>query len=341
MGSRYTRVVYLLLLVLLACGPAPEPPPVDPDAPRRYRVLRGDSLKTIASKRSCSPEDLIAWNHLGTEPLLVPGQILKIYRANFRPESKDRPSQAEPDAGPPPASGRVAEGTPSPRHPPSTTASESSPPQRPDASVSRAPATPRKVEVGSASKNGVAILSLLDDLGDADLVHVASVKPSGATPGQAGLKGRSLDGSVDVDATAVEIHRRPASTVSRTATGSGRTPALKKASPKTCLPVVMRDLGDEGMAAPDGLDRAAIRRGMAPIVAAAAGCLAPEARGDWTLHLEVTVGCDGLVYQAEVIMDGGLPTGVTRCVTEVAEQGSFDASQGVTPFVYPIRFSGA
>ena len=338
----------LLLLALLACGPEPAPPAaVDPDAPRRYRVLRGDTLKTIASKRSCHPADLIAWNELGEDPLLVPGQILKIYRANYRPERAEIPTGDDSKALPhrelqaPPGAVAAADTQPTPeRGSPSPRAAPSSP--RPSSAPA---ATQRRVVVGSpnsrGSKNGVEILSLLDDLEDAELKHVASVQSSGRTPGQAGLDGRSLEGSAAADSSSVELSRRSDVDTPGTLRASGRSPRLPKAKAKNCLPVVMRDLGDKGMAAPDGLDRAAIRRGMAPIVTASAGCLASSARGSWEVHVEVTVGCDGLVYRADVVMDGGLSRDITRCVADVAKQGSFDAAQGVTPFVYPIRFSGS
>lgn len=60
------------------CAPA-EPEPVrDPSAPRIYRVLNGDTLATIASKRSSTPEKLRVWNELPDgEP--APGTILLIY----------------------------------------------------------------------------------------------------------------------------------------------------------------------------------------------------------------------------------------------------------------------
>jgi len=192
------------------------------------------------------------------------------------------------------------------------------------------------------SKNGVEILSLLDDLGEPELEHVPSVRSSGRRPGEAALHGRDLGQGGTADPASVEIARPSAGPASSSSSAAGvvGVPRLPKASAKACLPVVLRDLGDKGMAAPAGLDRAAIRRGMAPIVSAAGGCLASGSQGSWEIHLEVTVGCDGLVYRADVVMDGGLPRDITRCVAEVAKQGSFDAAQGVTPFVYPIRFSG-
>ncbi len=75
-----------VILGLIACSPASEAPSRDPDAPRVYRVLRGDTLATIASKRSTTPDLLRRWNDLPEgEP--APGTILLIYRGTTVPDA--------------------------------------------------------------------------------------------------------------------------------------------------------------------------------------------------------------------------------------------------------------
>ncbi len=351
-----------LFIALLACGADPlpdsEPAEPDPNAPRRYRVLRGDTLNTIASKRSCQPSDIVNWNGLGADPLLVPGQILLIYRENqkiaLRPatptgdDNEALPTRApqpgdgdgvaiadipDPEPRPDPGDGRPA--VPPKRHP------APAPSAQPSQVVSNP--RPERIAVNTGgkrlSRHGTEILSLLDEIGDSKLEHVASVKPSGKTPGEAGLDGRSLEGAGSADNDTVTIERPKTDPVAAAKlAGSGSVPKLAKAAPKKCLPVVLADLGDKGMATPDGLDRTAIKQGMAPIVRAVEGCLSSDTSGTWDMHIELTVGCDGLVYNTDVVMDGGLPRGITRCVAQVADQGSFAAAQGVTTFLFPIRF---
>jgi len=366
--------ITLLFLALLACGSAPEPeveaPEPDPDAPRRYRVLRGDTLRTIASKRSCQPSDIVGWNGLGEDPLLVPGQILLIYRANQqvavrRTDPSGDDNEALPGRTPEPGGGdgvamvempdpdpradprapRPA-GRPSPQPSPTPSAQPSAQPSgqpepRPSQVASAPKAQPKRIDVGGKrmSPQGTEILSLLDELGDSELKHVKTVSGSGKTPGEAGLGDRSLGDAGGVDNEKVTIERPKSSSPASAKLGApGSTPKLAKASPKRCLPVVLEDLGDKGMATPDGLDRDGIRTGMAPIVKAVGACMSSDTSGTWDIHLELTVGCDGMVYKTDVVMDGGLPRDITRCVSQVADQGSFPAAQGVTTFVYPIRF---
>ena len=371
---------------MLACGSDPEivdEEPVaaasDPNAPRRYRVLRGDTLRTIASKRSCQPSDLINWNDLGPDPFLVPGQILKIYRANQaiarRPnvpsgdDSEALPGQtpdlsegdgvavvdlpdpsSAPLGGDDPGDGRpAARPGPVPRTnaPVPSGPRPSAPPARPQ--PSQPPSTqPQRIVVNAdgkrMSRHGTEILSLLDEIGDSKLENVKTVSGSGETPGEAGLKGRSLGGAGSADDSSVSIDRPGSGSSPGTSSGGApkapsSVPKLAKAQPKKCLQLIMEDLGDKGMATPDGLDRDGIRAGMAPIVKGSGGCLTGAGSGSWDIHLELTVGCDGMVYNTDVIMDGGLPRDVARCVAQVADQGSFPAAQGVTTFVFPIRFS--
>ena len=93
------------------------------------------------------------------------------------------------------------------------------------------------------------------------------------------------------------------------------------------------------MLASSGLGISEIKAGMRPVLQAAAGCLPKDAKGQWEVHLEVSLGCDGLVYDTRTSQSGGLPGPVTACLESVADQASFAAAEGATTFLYPIHLA--
>ena len=127
----------------------------------------------------------------------------------------------------------------------------------------------------------------------------------------------------------------------KTLGGPASIPTLPKAQPKQCKAVRLRqsEMGERDMFASAGLGVSEIKAGMRPVLQAAAGCLPKDAKGQWEVHLEVSLGCDGLVYDTRTSQSGGLPNPVTACLESVADQASFAAAEGATTFLYPIHLA--
>lgn len=335
-----------LLGALTGCGPEPEP--FDPTKPHRYRVLRGDTWQSISSKREVEPEEVKRWNGLREDHKLIPGQILWVF-----PGGKNGPAPGEhpavaaarinnPEAEPPTVK-------PLPRPSPSTTDGEdavadadaprtgSAPTKAPAAVPGSAPkAGEQTVDGGGFGPGGTSLLSLLDEVDEVELEHVPSVAKDGA-PIDSVLAGRrgGLGGGGAVDGTNVEIDR----VVKPEPGPKGPTtiPKLPKAEPKHCLAATLDDdIGEYDMAGAAGLSKGAIKTGMRPVRYAIQGCLPPGGGGPHEVHVEVSIGCDGLVYDTRIVKDAGLPEPVTACVTAVTDQASFAAAAGATTFLYPL-----
>lgn len=323
----------------------PELRPFDPTKPHRYRVLRGDTWQSISSKREVEPEQIREWNGLRAEHVLIPGQVLWVF-----PKGKGAPAPGEHPAV---AAARFFD----PQAPPPTVAPLGVPRSVPHpeddqavasgeapvvGGVGAAPAPRRKVagktiDGPTYGAGGTALLSLLDDVeSGTDLRAVPSIQPTGAPVGGA-LAGRrgGLAGGGEVDRTDVEIDRvvkdQPG------VAGPAAIPKLPKAEPKQCLAATFdQDIGDYGMAAAGGLGRSQIKKGMRPALMALQGCLPGGGDGPHELHVEISLGCDGLVYQTHTVKNAGLPSPVLDCVEKVVAQASFDAAAGATTFLYPI-----
>ncbi len=303
-------VLAILLLSTLLCGCTPEPPPAfDPTAPHQYRVLRGDTWQSISSKREAKPEAIRRWNQLRDDHVLIPGQVLWIYPGGRGAPADVRPAatpedDALADAEEPPDEAPASQGQPRPRS---------------------------AVETERVGPGGTALLSMLDDIDSPELKSVPSVKPV-ANPMEAAMAVRrgGLEGGGEVDGTELEM---PAPGIA----GPAEIPALPKASPKRCLAAKLdQDVGDYGMAAASGLSKKQIHAGMRPALYALQACLPGGGRGPHELHVEVSLGCDGLVYQTRTVSDAGLPSPVIDCVEKVTSQASFAAAAGATTFLYPI-----
>lgn len=343
------RWLFPLVFALAACGDSEPPAPKDPNAPQAYRVLRGDNWQSISSKRDCDPDDLRAWNDLPDNHVLIPGQILWIY-PNGKPGVEDVPDwlKSERDrlaggdgtvsATPAPAAVAAA-----PSAPPSDGAAPAPRPS-PEAVAATPSALPRDktalaVEAALPTRGvgGTALLSLID-IDDAELRHTPSVRAD-TQIGGGGLAGRgSMGGAGEADTRSVEI-----GTVSKPPPpgmrGPTSIPKLAKAERKNCLAVDLDAavLGDQDMVLPEGLSTAQVKAGMRPVIRAVQGCFHPEApAGEWEVHVEVHVGCDGLVYHTDVVKDSGLPDAVTDCVATVTNQAGFAAAGGATTFLYPM-----
>lgn len=310
---------FVLWLALSAC--APESKPFDPTKPHRYRVLRGDTWQSITSKRGVEVEDLRAWNGLAEDHVLIPGQVLMIY-----PGGEGAPT-------------RVAVAAPALDDPaaPAGTEAAATDGVASGEQVAAAGRAARTIDrpVGPA---GTALLSLLDELGEGEALQaVPSVQPQGDPVDHVlGARRGGLGGGGQVDTTEVAIDRKPAP-IGAANPRAIPVPKLPKASPKTCLKADLDvDVAEDQVASIGGLDRAAIKSGMRPALTALQACLPAGGGGPHELHVEVSLGCDGLVYQTETLTDAGLPAPVVACVEGVIDQASFAAAAGATTFLYPV-----
>lgn len=292
----------ILALALAACAPTPEPAR-DPAAPRIYRVLHGDTLATIASKRSTTPEKLRAWNELpdGDPP---PGTILLIYPAGT----------TVPTAPVGTASRPMVINDPDPRpEPPAPAPSAGIAPSPPGLLASDAPAP-------------------------APLPAAAPSAPRAGPPGTPALGDRSgLAAQPSADLTSPEIERRPPPSEPKAAWSVGTPGALAPPAPKACLPPPA-DAPEGGVVTAAGLSKAQIKAAMRPVLAAADSCLAGDGTGVVQVTLEIVAGCDGRARSVMVADTGGAPSGIADCVATVARNATFPAHDdaGGTVFLYPI-----
>ncbi len=293
-----------------ACA-TPSPPERDPQAPRVYRVLRGETLATIASKRSSTAEQLRAWNDLppGEPP---PGTILLIYpRGTVVPAAQVGTPGRPMVINDPEPIGPAPEPSPRPPDRVAVTVPERGPPGLLGADVT-APALP------TGGANGP--------------VH------KGHRPGTISLGPRaSLATGPEADHTAAELGRSPLPAPANWRVGVPG--ALSPPPARPCLPPPT-DAAEGEVVTARGLTKPQIKAGMRPVVVAAGGCLAGDGAGAYQVTLEVVAGCDGRAAQVTVADDGGLPGAITACIAGVARNAGFDPHDDVggTVFLYPIRF---
>ena len=316
------RFLPLALLLFSACAPPPKP--YDPDAPSRYRVLRGDTWSTIGSKRECSREELLLWNGLSERQVLIPGMILWIY-PNGIPDDVQV-------AGAPQA---VADA------PEDAVVAVAAPKTEPTAAAVPQAVVRQRVIVAPVG-GGTNLLSFLDELADGpELKAVPSVRVDKAENSALGSRG-DMAGGTEIDEATVTIDRIVDPAKAARLGGPASIPQLPKASAKTCLAINLSDLadpGEKGMVVPEGLNKQAIRAGMGPALRTVSQCLPADAKGTYEVHVEVSVGCDGLVYGTYVVKSGGLPEPITSCIAGVTSQLSFGAAAGATTFLYPYRIT--
>ncbi len=292
--------ILAVVAFLAGCGPA-EPEPVrDPAAPRIYRVLNGDTLATIASKRSTTPEKLRAWNELPDgDP--APGTILLIY---------------------PP-------GTTLPTAPAGTAA-------RPLVINDPDPVAPPVERPPLAAAPGI----LGGETPDLPIPTGVASTPRAAPPGTTALPRSNPGAGAVADMTSPEIERpKPAPAPATASWRVGSPGSLAAPAPKPCL-AGPTDAPEGGIALATGLSKAQIKAGMRAVAAAADGCLVGDGSGTFQVTLEVVAACDGRVRSVMVADGGGLPAGVADCVATVARNASFAAhdDQAGTVFLIPVRF---
>ena len=324
------RFLPLALLLFAACAAPPKL--FDPDAPSRYRVLRGDTWSTIGSKRECTREELLLWNSLPERQVLIPGMILWIY-PNGIPDDVQMPVAPE-TAADVPEDAVVAVAAPN-------TLRTVAAPQAVVAPIA-SPRLPGQKVVVAPVGGGTNLLSFLDDLDEGpELKAVPSVRVDKTQSSALGSRG-DMAGGNQLDEATVTIDRIVDPAKAAQLGGPTSIPQLPKASAKTCLAINMSalaDPGEKGMVVPEGLNKKAIRAGMGPALRTVSQCLPADAKGTYEIHVEVSVGCDGLVYGTYVVKSGGLPESISSCIAGVTSQLSFSAAAGATTFLFPYRIT--
>ena len=89
-----------------------------------------------------------------------------------------------------------------------------------------------------------------------------------------------------------------------------------------------------------GLKADQVRGGMSRIVRHTLSCIPRGTRGEFTVTVEVTAGCDGTVTDVWLANSGGMPAPVTSCITQTIYFASFPAHalpDGAL-FQYPITY---
>lgn len=130
----------------------------------------------------------------------------------------------------------------------------------------------------------------------------------------------------------------PAKEAPKRAKGAGKTvaaPARARPQPEPCVPFDP-ELGEEGMAAPEGLDRATVKRGLDAVLPLAQGC--PFPGGRTRIVFELVIGCDGLVRSVEVSDPDGASKEAIDCAKDALRLADFpahDMADGM-PVTYPL-----
>lgn len=97
--------------------------------------------------------------------------------------------------------------------------------------------------------------------------------------------------------------------------------------PKPCLsgpdPSQLSD--DEAMVGSQGLTTSEIKAAIGAFTPHTASCLSEDFRGTATVMLDITIGCDGLVDDATIIEDGGLPNDTVACISRRVHFAPFPA----------------
>ncbi len=122
---------------------------------------------------------------------------------------------------------------------------------------------------------------------------------------------------------------------------TGGTADLSLPPEKPCLAGPSEVVGDEGMAASEGLSSEQVRGAMGAFVHNTLRCIPGEFSPDAPLTLELTVACTGRVSEVSIADAGGWPDEVAQCVRSVLGFTPFpahDLPDGET-VRYPLRYT--
>jgi hypothetical protein len=105
---------------------------------------------------------------------------------------------------------------------------------------------------------------------------------------------------------------------------AGADPAdrLPDPRPERCIPFDP-DLGESGMAAPDGLTYEQVRAALNGVIQTALYCPRPSGFDEVNLTFELTVGCDGVIANIDPVDSGGAPQDYVQCISDVVAKADF------------------
>lgn len=140
--------------------------------------------------------------------------------------------------------------------------------------------------------------------------------------------------------------KRPRSTKATEATeeeasGSDYPPLVMPAAQPCLASPDGSALDDEGMVSSQGLSAGQVRQVMREFLPQTLRCPDPEA--EWptgTVQAELSVGCDGRVFEVRVLDDGGLDATIVDCVADTLRYAPFpahDLPDGYT-FTQPVSY---
>lgn len=359
----------LFALLLFSCGsePAEVITFVQPDG---LMVREGDTIESIARAEGVPIDELLGWNGLEPGAELTPGMKLLVF--DFPPQEEVLASLAgfdeasTSDGEPVPASAKKPKPKPLPKTPPAAilrveeatvVAAEPLPVEEIEeidavADAEEAEATGRrKITIDGSRIDQAGVLSGLEgvDMGSDDALANAAAnmeKRSGTDQGsQLGNRGNLSGGGGEAESL---DHVADTKVLGKEQTGihgdlSGiRVPKMSKAAPKKCLkgPSEADLEGDEGYLMAQGLNRDQVRAGMSRVIRSSIACIPRGVTGEFTVTVEVYVGCDGLVDNVWLANSGGMPRPVTACIEHTVGYASFAAHalpDGAV-FQYPITY---
>lgn len=300
------------------------------DEPVRYRIVQGDTLATIAEKYAVQVEDLVAWNGLDPDAVEA-GEVLLIWRTPDEEVLEEEPTLVAQADRP----------TPRPKRRRSTPQARQTRPTPRAAPRVTLPAEGRPTSVRNAGLFGAGMgdEGLNDGLADA----VASLEHDRRSVGNAGLReGTDMrSGEVERSGAMGRVAKPPPRTGPYFPDTPVRTPAVSRPAAKRCLTQrTSANTGDDGMYAGRGVSSAAIRTALSRPLSTSRRCMPPGTEGDFTITVEIKVGCDGRVANVYPINAGFVPKRILDCVGTVLSSASFpahDLPDGQS-FQYPISY---
>ncbi len=322
-------MVLPLLLLAMSVGCVEQPdaePEFDFDAyfktPSYYTVVSGDTLNKIAKKYSVSTDEVRRWNGLEGD-LIEVDQMLLIWEGGEPAKRPARSARKRTRSIPEVAVASMGSHLPDDWEPP--------------AMVSTA---------GIFGSMGVGNTGIGEANLDSTLASTQTVRADKVGPSTS-LAGRGKIGGGEADHMSVSIGTRYNPNMSGGSTHFASTavyaPRLSYPSRKRCLSGPSGSgLGDYGAVASKGLNASQIRGSLGGFVRHTAKCVPRGSSGAFSVRVELTVGCDGRVTEADVVSAGGAPSNVTACMEKTLGYAGFPAHDmpGGFTFEYPIHFGG-
>lgn len=318
--------------------------------PTVVTIEPGDTVEDLARKHGVPVDLLMAWNGLQPGDALTPGRTMLVFDLDEAPtiasvDAAKNPSGPAAAAAPKQRRARAANKAPVLKVEPTVLVA-------PQEETRPAPGKGVKIALPEAGRVGQAgVLGSIDGMemgsGSDALVDAANgLEGRRASDGGVGLRdnnslaaGGSAENMDHVANTKVVGNQ----TLGPHGTVSVKAPVLPRAAPKTCLKTTTTAYSssdDNEMITVGGLTADQVRSGMGKVVRYTMQCIPRGTIGSFTVTVEVTVGCNGLVTDVWMANTGGMPTPVTNCISQTVAQASFAAHalpDGAV-FEYPITY---